>query len=268
MGKGGESSTAKAEPLPAPGSPGRASLTSDAAFAPFLDASFNATEFASAALAQTHMSAAAQTHQMQVWARILRSSCVNLLLYTCLPSQLHSPQLGYRGQCINAPRCLWPLSTQESIRRLNSILRSEVISKQPELLTQVGHLREAEPALRRITSAADGLQAELRRACSEVQEPYLRIRRDTVKLRNLQGTVELLRHTMQRWGRQMGHCQTAASTWQAGFADWQVAACSCGGQVPLVWHLTGVQAPSLLYTSPVGRAVLSHHLAAKLSIFA
>ena len=79
-----------------------------------------------------------------------------------------------------------------------------MISKQPELLAQVGHLREAEPALRRITSAADGLQAELRRACSEVQEPYLRLRRDAVKLRNLQGTVELLRHTMQRWGRQMG----------------------------------------------------------------
>lgn len=151
MGKGGDSSTANAEPLPAPGSPGRASLTGEAAFAPFLDASFNATEFASAALARTHLSAAAQTHQMQ-----------------------------------------------ESIRRLNSILRGEVSSKQHELLAQVGHLREAEPALRRITSAADGLQAELRRACSEVQEPYLRLRRDAVKLHNLQGTVELLRHAMQR----------------------------------------------------------------------
>ena len=75
MGKGGDSSTANAEPLPAPGSPGRASLTSDAAFAPFLDASFNATEFASEALARTHMSAAAQTHQMQVW-RWIRILCV------------------------------------------------------------------------------------------------------------------------------------------------------------------------------------------------
>ena len=122
-------------------------------------------------------------------------------LLTALPSQLYSLQLEHQDQCIHTSRHLWLLPTQESIRRLNSILRGEVISKQPELLAQVGHLREAEPALRRITSAADGLQAELRRACSEVQAPYLRLQRDAVKLRNLQGTVELLRHTMQRWGR-------------------------------------------------------------------
>ena len=102
MGKGGDSSTANAEPLPAPGSPGRASLASDAAFAPFLDASFNATEFASAALARTHMSAAAQTHQMQVWrlVSILRSVRVHLLLHTYMPSQ-HSTQLECQGQCIH-----------------------------------------------------------------------------------------------------------------------------------------------------------------------
>ena len=116
------------------------------------------------------------------------------------------------------------MSTQESIRRLNSILRSEVISKQAELLAQVGHLREAEPALRRITSAADGLQAELRRACSEVQEPYLRLRRDAVKLRKPARHCGAAAPYDAEVGQADGPCQTAASPWQALVAYWQVAA--------------------------------------------
>ena len=256
MGKGGDSSTANAEPLPAPGSPGRASLTGDAAFAPFLDASFNATEFASAALARTHLSAAAQTHQMQVWrwVCILRSRYTHLLLHTCMSCSCTDSSSSIRASSIHTSRHLWPLSTQESIRRLNSILRGEVSSKQHELLAQVGHLREAEPALRRITSAADGLQAELRRACSEVQEPYLRLRRDAVKLHNLQGTVELLRHTMQRWARQMGPAGLLLHLGRQSLLTARLRPAAVVARVP--W--SGISMKCLHLTSPVGRLVLSH----------
>ena len=256
MGKGGDSSTANAEPLPAPGSPGRASLTGDAAFAPFLDASFNATEFASAALARTHLSAAAQTHQMQVWRWVctLRSRYTHLLLHTCMSCSCTDSSSSIRASSIHTSRHLWPLSTQESIRRLNSILRGEVSSKQHELLAQVGHLREAEPALRRITSAADGLQAELRRACSEVQEPYLRLRRDAVKLHNLQGTVELLRHAMQRWARQMGPAGLLLHLGRQSLLTARLRPAAVVARFP--W--SGISMKCLHLTSPVGRLVLSH----------
>lgn len=141
MGKGGE----PADPVSA------GTLYADAAYAPFLADDFDATEFASNALAGSHTTAQAQTH-----------------------------------------------SLQDRIQRLQISLREEVLHRRPEVLQQAAQLRDTEAAMQGITLAVDTMQSALQRAKSLIMEPYEQLQLKTQQLRNLHGTVELLRQLIQR----------------------------------------------------------------------
>lgn len=141
MGKGGESSA----PIDAN------SLHAEAAYAPFLQDDFDATEFASNALAGSHTTAQAQTRMLQ-----------------------------------------------DRIQGLQLSLREEVLQKRPEVLQQAAQLRDTETAMQGISLAVDTVQSALQRAKALIMEPYGQLQVQTQQLRNLHGTVELLRHVIQR----------------------------------------------------------------------
>ncbi|KAL3159741.1 hypothetical protein ABBQ38_010147 [Trebouxia sp. C0009 RCD-2024] len=141
MGKGGE----PADPVSA------GTLHADAAYAPFLADDFDATEFASNALAGSHTTAQAQTH-----------------------------------------------SLQDRIQRLQISLREEVLHRRPEVLQQAAQLRDTEAAMQGITLAVDTMHSALQRAKALIMEPYEQLQLKTQQLRNLHGTVELLRQLIQR----------------------------------------------------------------------
>ncbi len=141
MGKGGDPSG----PLNA------ASLHTDAAYTPFLQDDFDATEFASGALAGSHTTAQAQTRRLQ-----------------------------------------------DSIQGLQLSLREEVLHRRPEVLQQAAQLRDTATAMQSISLAVDTVQSALQRAKALIMEPYGQLQLKTQQLRNLHGTVEMLRHVIQR----------------------------------------------------------------------
>lgn len=141
MGKGGEPTT----PLSTNG------LREDAAYAPFFRLDFNATDFASEALANSHTTAQAQAHKLQ-----------------------------------------------ERVEALQLALKDEVLTRRTEVLQQAAQLRETEAAMQGINLAVDTVQAALQRAQALVMKPYAQVQQNTLQLRNVHSTVELLRHVIQR----------------------------------------------------------------------
>ncbi|XP_028792609.1 conserved oligomeric Golgi complex subunit 5-like [Neltuma alba] len=94
-----------------------------------------------------------------------------------------------------------PASTAEklhhAIRLLENQLRSEVLSRHSELLSQLSSLKHAEHALSTVRSGVSSLQSSLRRVRSELSEPHRAIATKTVQLSNLHRTTELLQHSIR-----------------------------------------------------------------------
>ncbi|EXB30293.1 hypothetical protein L484_020935 [Morus notabilis] len=94
-----------------------------------------------------------------------------------------------------------PASTAEklhnAIRLLESQLRSEVLSRHGELLSQLSSLQHADHALATVRSAVSSLQSSLRRVRSELSDPLKSIQTQTVQLSNLHRTTELLQHSIR-----------------------------------------------------------------------
>ncbi|CAN0913966.1 Conserved oligomeric Golgi complex subunit 5 [Linum grandiflorum] len=94
-----------------------------------------------------------------------------------------------------------PASTAErlhnAIRLLESQLRTEVLSRHPDLLNQLSSLKHAEHALSTVRSAVASLQSSVRRARSELSDPHKSIQSKTSQLSNLHSTAELLQHTIR-----------------------------------------------------------------------
>ncbi|PON89724.1 Conserved oligomeric Golgi complex subunit [Trema orientale] len=94
-----------------------------------------------------------------------------------------------------------PASTAEklhhAIRLLESQLRSEVLSRHGELLSQLSSLQHADHTLSTVRSAVSSLQASLRRVRSELSDPLSSIQNQTIQLSNLHRTTELLQHSIR-----------------------------------------------------------------------
>ncbi|KAK4758881.1 hypothetical protein SAY87_020182 [Trapa incisa] len=94
-----------------------------------------------------------------------------------------------------------PASTAEklhnAIRLLESQLRSEVLSRHHDLLSQLSSLKSAEHSLSTVRSAVSSLQSSVRRIRSELSEPYASIRFKSLQLSNLHRATELLQHTIR-----------------------------------------------------------------------
>ncbi|KAL6983257.1 Conserved oligomeric Golgi complex subunit [Sarracenia purpurea var. burkii] len=86
---------------------------------------------------------------------------------------------------------------QEGIRLLEKQLRSEVLSRYHDLLSQLSSIREADSALSGIRSAVSTLQSTVRRVRSEIAEPHRQICAKTLQLSNLHHTSELLQSTIR-----------------------------------------------------------------------
>ncbi|CAI0461330.1 unnamed protein product [Linum tenue] len=94
-----------------------------------------------------------------------------------------------------------PASTAErlhsAIRLLESQIRTEVLSRHPELLNQLSSLKHAEHALSTVRSAVASLQSSVLRVRSELSDPHKSIQTKTLQLSNLHSTTELLQHTIR-----------------------------------------------------------------------
>lgn len=86
---------------------------------------------------------------------------------------------------------------QKAIRLLESQLRSEVLSRHNDLLSQLSSLKHAENALSTIRSGVSSLQSSVRRVRSELSEPRNVVSTKTVQFSNLHETTELLQHTIR-----------------------------------------------------------------------
>lgn len=142
MGRGGDLLSPRA---------GSDLLHSDSRFTPFLSSNFNAAEFASRALAETHTTAQVQIDQLQ-----------------------------------------------HGIALLDRQLRQEVLHHQDDLISHSAKLSDTDTALQRISLAVRSLQSVAARVRAEVAEPYHQIAAKTRQLRNLQSTVDMLRHVIHR----------------------------------------------------------------------
>ncbi|KAL2316816.1 hypothetical protein Fmac_030692 [Flemingia macrophylla] len=94
-----------------------------------------------------------------------------------------------------------PASTAEklhhAIRLLENQLRSEVLSRHHDLLSQLSSLHHAEHALSTLRSALSSLQSSVRRLRSELSEPHRSVASKTAQLSNLHRTTELLQHSIR-----------------------------------------------------------------------
>ncbi|KAJ7960655.1 conserved oligomeric Golgi complex subunit 5 [Quillaja saponaria] len=94
-----------------------------------------------------------------------------------------------------------PASTAEklhhAIRLLENQLRSEVLSRHNELLSQLSSLKHAEHALSTVRSGVSSLQSSVRRVRSELSDPHRAIATKTLQLSNLHRTAEFLQHTIR-----------------------------------------------------------------------
>ncbi|KAF8080342.1 hypothetical protein N665_0952s0001 [Sinapis alba] len=94
-----------------------------------------------------------------------------------------------------------PASTAErlhqAIRLLDSQLRNDVISRHPELLSQLSSLSHAEISLSSLRSSVSSLQSSIRRIRSDLSEPVRSVRSKSVQLSNLHSATELLSHSVR-----------------------------------------------------------------------
>ncbi|KAK2377715.1 conserved oligomeric Golgi complex subunit [Trifolium repens] len=94
-----------------------------------------------------------------------------------------------------------PASTAEKLHHaiglLENQLRSEVLSRHDELLSQLSSLHHADHALSTLRSALSSLQSSLRRLRSELSDPHRSIASKTAQLSNLHRTTELLQHSVR-----------------------------------------------------------------------
>ncbi|KAL8229611.1 hypothetical protein R6Q57_014511 [Mikania cordata] len=86
---------------------------------------------------------------------------------------------------------------QDGIRLLEKQLRSEVLSRHDDLLSQLSSVRDADSSLSTIRSAVSTLQSSVRRIRSEIAEPNRQIRSKTVQLSNIHFTSDLLQSTVR-----------------------------------------------------------------------
>ncbi|XP_059664903.1 conserved oligomeric Golgi complex subunit 5 [Cornus florida] len=86
---------------------------------------------------------------------------------------------------------------QDGIRLLEKQLRSEVLSRHHDLLSQLSSLRDADSSLAALRSAVSTLQSSVRRVRSEIADPHRQIRAKTLQLSNLHRTTELLQFTIR-----------------------------------------------------------------------
>ncbi|CAN6937734.1 unnamed protein product [Brassica oleracea] len=94
-----------------------------------------------------------------------------------------------------------PASTAErlhqAIRLLDSQLRSDVVSRHPELLSQLSSLSHAEISLSSLRSSVSSLQSSIRRIRSDLSEPVRSIKSKSTQLSNLHSASELLSHSVR-----------------------------------------------------------------------
>ncbi|KAK7385930.1 hypothetical protein VNO78_31913 [Psophocarpus tetragonolobus] len=94
-----------------------------------------------------------------------------------------------------------PASTAEklhhAIRLLENQLRSEVLSRHHDLLSQLSSLHHADHALSTLRSALSSLQSSVRRLRSELSDPHRSVAAKTTQLCNLHRTTELLQHSIR-----------------------------------------------------------------------
>nr|KYP73341.1 hypothetical protein KK1_005961 [Cajanus cajan] len=94
-----------------------------------------------------------------------------------------------------------PASTAEklhhAIRLLENQLRSEVLSRHHDLLSQLSSLHHADHALSTLRSALSSLQSSVRRLRSELSDPHRSVAAKTAQLSNLHRTTELLQHSIR-----------------------------------------------------------------------
>ncbi|KAI3732131.1 hypothetical protein L1987_63329 [Smallanthus sonchifolius] len=86
---------------------------------------------------------------------------------------------------------------QDGIRLLEKQLRSEVLSRHDDLLSQLSSVKDADSSLSSIRSAVSTLQSSVRRIRSEIAEPNRQIRSKTLQLSNLHFAVDLLQSTVR-----------------------------------------------------------------------
>jgi hypothetical protein len=86
---------------------------------------------------------------------------------------------------------------QDGIRHLEKQLRSEVLTRHPELFSQLSSIKDAESALSSIRSALSTVQSSVRRIRAEIADPNRQIRLKTIQLSNLHSTVELIQFTVR-----------------------------------------------------------------------
>ncbi|KAL4435870.1 hypothetical protein ABPG77_000632 [Micractinium sp. CCAP 211/92] len=87
---------------------------------------------------------------------------------------------------------------QAGVSALDGALRGLVLRHQDELVAQTARLAEAEAAVQRLGLSVRSLQMVASRVRAEIAEPYAQIAARTRQLRNLQATVDLLRHIVHR----------------------------------------------------------------------
>ncbi|KAM7503049.1 hypothetical protein LguiB_001953 [Lonicera macranthoides] len=86
---------------------------------------------------------------------------------------------------------------QDGIRHLEKQLRSEVLTRHPELFSQLSSIKDAESALSTVRSSLSNLQSSVRRIRSEIADPNRQIRLKTAQLSNLHTAVTLLQLTVR-----------------------------------------------------------------------
>ncbi|KAG9439155.1 hypothetical protein H6P81_019320 [Aristolochia fimbriata] len=86
---------------------------------------------------------------------------------------------------------------QEAIRLLEAQIRSEVLSRHNDLLSQLSSLKDADSALGVVRSGISALQSSVRRVRLEIAEPHRHVRLQTVQLSNLHATSQLLQATVR-----------------------------------------------------------------------
>jgi hypothetical protein len=87
---------------------------------------------------------------------------------------------------------------QHGIAQLDRQLRHEVLAHQDELMSHSARLGDADAALQRMSLAVRSLQSVAARVRAEVALPHAQVAAKTRQLRNVQRTVDLLRHVIHR----------------------------------------------------------------------
>jgi conserved oligomeric Golgi complex subunit 5 len=126
-------------------------ILSDPRYTSFLSESFDASKFASTALADTHATPQAQIDHLQ-----------------------------------------------QGIVQLDATIRQLVLENRPGLLSHASTLEGIDASLQRVTLSVRSLQSVATRVRAEVSAPCRQASAKTQQLRNVQRTVDILRHTLHR----------------------------------------------------------------------